>query len=82
MKVPVQVVPPSALVSAPTEPPCTVRSVLVKPVTASEKLSVKVAVSPDLTKVFESDRAAVGNLVSTVKLALVAAVPALPAKSV
>ena len=47
VKVAVQVIPPSAELTAVKVPLGMVRSSLVKPVTASEKVMVTVAVSPE-----------------------------------
>ena len=65
VKLPVQVMPPLALLSVPTVPPCTVKSVWVNPVTASLKVTVTVGVSPALMALLDKAMVAVGAWVST-----------------
>ena len=75
--------PPSAEITAVKVPFGTIRSALVKPVTASEKVMVTVAVSPAFKAESFSTIVAVGRWVSITKLAEpVVPSPVLPAKSV
>ena len=64
VKVAVQVIPPSLLLTALSVPLETVRSLLVKPLTASLKVMVTVAVSPAFSALSFSVMVAVGNAVS------------------
>ena len=64
VKVAVQVVPPSLLLTALNVPLATVRSALVKPVTASLKVMVTWLVSPTLSAVSATTMLAVGRSVS------------------
>jgi hypothetical protein len=64
--VPVQVVPPSLELSEETAPLATVRSAVVKPVTASLKVMVTVAVSPAASAESDSAMVAVGRVESMV----------------
>ena len=63
-------------------PPVVVTSAAVKPVGASEKVKVTVAVSPDLTAATLLVMASVGARVSMVIVGVVPAPPLLPAASV
>ncbi|MNG22296.1 hypothetical protein D3C84_1067650 [compost metagenome] len=65
VKVPVQVMPPSPLLTEDKVPLAIVRSVLVKPVTASLKVMVTSEVSPILRAVSVNTMPAVGRAVST-----------------
>ncbi|MNM42279.1 hypothetical protein D3C81_531110 [compost metagenome] len=60
----VQVMPPSLLLTALKVPLSMVRSALVKPVTASEKVMVTSEVSPTLRAVSATTMVAVGRSVS------------------
>ncbi|MNF77895.1 hypothetical protein D3C76_534770 [compost metagenome] len=60
----VQVIPPSLLLTALKVPLSMVRSALVKPVTASEKVMVTSEVSPTLRAVSATTMVAVGRSVS------------------
>ena len=83
VKVAVQVMPPSLLLTALSVPLATVRSALVKPLTASEKVMVTCEVSPIFSAVSATTTVAVGRTVSMVKLPeLVIPLPVLPARSV
>ena len=64
VKVPVQVMPPSLLARPVSVPLLRVRSALVKPVTASLKVKVSVAVSPTFNAVSLMAIATVGRCVS------------------
>ncbi len=64
VKVAVQVMPPSALLTAVKVPFAIVRSALVKPVTASLKVKVTNEVSPARRAVSASTMLAVGRTVS------------------
>ena len=64
VNVAVHVVPPSLELTALSVPLAMVRSALVKPVTASEKVNVTVAVSPTRNAVSFSEIDAVGRCVS------------------
>ena len=61
VNVAVQVIPPSLLLTALKVPLVRVRSALVKPVTASEKVIVTRLVSPMLNVVSETTMVAVGG---------------------
>ncbi|MNM42289.1 hypothetical protein D3C81_531210 [compost metagenome] len=65
VKVPVQVMPPSLLLTAVSVPLAIVRSALVNPLTASLKVMVTSEVSPILRLVSATTRVAVGRTVST-----------------
>ena len=65
VKVPVQVMPPSLLLTALSVPLAIVRSALVRPVTASLKVMVTNDVSPTLRAVSVNTMLAVGRAVST-----------------
>ena len=64
VKVAVQVIPPSLLLTAVNVPLAIVRSALVKPLTASEKVMVTSEVSPILNAVSATTMVAVGRNVS------------------
>ncbi|MNC98068.1 hypothetical protein D3C83_159210 [compost metagenome] len=64
VKVAVQVTPPSLLLSPAIAPLATVRSALVKPVTASLKVMVTSEVSPAAMAVSATTMLAVGRTVS------------------
>ncbi len=64
VNVPVQVIPPSPLLNPVTVPLATVRSAVVKPVTASLKVMVTREVSPTLSAVSATTMVAVGRRVS------------------
>ncbi|MNG02284.1 hypothetical protein D3C84_853060 [compost metagenome] len=64
VKVAVQVMPPSLLLTALKVPLAIVRSALVKPVTASLKVMVTSEVSPILSAVSATTTVAVGRTVS------------------
>ena len=64
VKVAVQVMPPSLLVTVLSVPPLTLRSALVKSFTASLKVMVTVVVSPALSALSATTMVAVGNAVS------------------
>ena len=64
VKVAVQVMPPSAEATALRVPLAMVRSALVKPVTASEKVMVTAEVSPAARAVSATAMVAVGRAVS------------------
>ncbi|MNV39333.1 hypothetical protein D3C71_1309090 [compost metagenome] len=82
VKVAVQVMPPSLLLTALNVPLATLRSALVKPVTASEKVMVTSDVSPAASAVSASTIVAVGRTVSMAKLLeSVVPLPALPDRS-
>ena len=82
VRIAVQVMPPSPLVTVLRVPLATVRSALVKPVTASLKVMVTNELAPILRAGFPTMMVAVGRTVSMVKLPeLVIPVPALPARS-
>ena len=66
VKVAAQVVPPSLELTLPKVPLAMVRSALLKPVTASLKVKVAVAVSPTRSAVSFSEIVAVGRCVSMV----------------
>ncbi|MNU68437.1 hypothetical protein D3C71_578030 [compost metagenome] len=65
VKVAVQVMPPSLLLTAVSVPLAIVRSALVNPLTASLKVMVTSEVSPILRLVSATTRVAVGRTVST-----------------
>ena len=65
VKVPVQVMPPSLLLTADKVPLAIVRSALVKPVTASLKVKVTSDVSPTFSAVSVNTMPTVGRKVST-----------------
>ncbi|MNO76508.1 hypothetical protein D3C76_675820 [compost metagenome] len=65
VKVPVQVMPPSPLLTEVKVPLAIVRSALVRPVTASLKVMVTSEVSPTLRAVSVNTMLAVGRAVST-----------------
>ncbi|MNZ99549.1 hypothetical protein D3C78_1188800 [compost metagenome] len=82
VKVAVQVMPPSLLFTVLSVPLAILRSALLNPLTASEKVMVTCVVSPTLRALSATTMVAVGNTVSMVKLAeLVVPVPVLPARS-
>ncbi len=64
VKVAVQVMPPLLLLTAVKVPLAMVRSVLVKPVTASEKVMVTSEVSPSFNALSATTMVAVGRCVS------------------
>ena len=64
VNVPVQVIPPSLLVTALNVPLAIVRSALVKPVTASLKVNVTSDVSPIFSAESATTMVAVGRAVS------------------
>ncbi|MNR52754.1 hypothetical protein D3C85_1726560 [compost metagenome] len=64
MKVAVQVIPPSLLLTAVSVPLAMVRSALVNPLTASLKVIVTSEVSPILSAVSATTMVAVGRSVS------------------
>ena len=64
----VKVIPPSDELTGVSVPLGMVKSALVKPVTASEKVIVTVGVSPDVTVVSSITTVAVGAKVSIEKL--------------
>ncbi|MNF87618.1 hypothetical protein D3C84_700880 [compost metagenome] len=66
VKVAVQVMPPSLLLTAVKVPLAMVRSALLKPVTASENVMVTSEVSPILSAVSATTMVAVGATVSIV----------------
>ena len=66
VKVAIQVMPPSLLLTALSAPLATVRSALVKPVTASLKVMVTSEVSPAAKAVSVTTMVAVGLWVSIV----------------
>ena len=68
VKVALQLMPPSLLVSVDSVPPPSETFALDRPVTASAKLSVSVAVSPAFRSVSLMARVGVGARVSIVKL--------------
>ena len=83
VKVAVQVTPPSLLLTEVNVPLAIVRSALVKPLTASEKVMVTSEVSPMFRALSATTMVALGCTVSMVKLPeLVTPLPALPARSV
>ena len=65
VSVAVQVIPPSLELTLPSVPPPTVKSALVKPVTASLKVKVTNEVSPIVSRLSATTMAAVGRAVST-----------------
>ena len=65
VKVAVQVMPPSAVLTVLRAPLATVRSLLLKPVTASLKVMVTVEVSPAISALSDRLMLAVGRCVST-----------------
>ncbi len=65
VNVAVQVMPPSALLTAVREPLAMVRSALVKPLTASLKVMVTSEVSPIFKVLCVNTTVAVGRTVST-----------------
>ena len=65
VKVAVQVRPPSAVLTVLRVPLATVRSLLLKPVTASLKVMVTVEVSPAISALSDRVMVAVGRWVST-----------------
>ncbi len=65
VKVAVQVMPPSLLLTALNVPLATFRSELSKPLTASENVMVTSEVSPTLSAVSATTMVAVGRSVST-----------------
>ena len=65
VKVAVQVLPPSAVATAESVPPCTVKSALLKPLTTSLKVMVTAAVSPALSVDLSNAMVALGARVST-----------------
>ena len=82
VKVAVQVIPPSLLLTAVSVPLAIVRSALLKPVTASLKVMVTSDVSPMVRLLSATTMVAVGATVLMVKLPeLVVPVPAFPARS-
>ena len=82
VKVAVQVMPPSMVVTPLRVPLVMVRSALLKPVTASLKVMVTRDVPPIFNAGFATTTVAVGSTVSMVKLAdWVVPEPALPARS-
>ncbi|RMS19479.1 hypothetical protein ALP75_202708 [Pseudomonas syringae pv. actinidiae] len=82
VKVAVQVIPPSLLLTALKVPFSTVRSALLKPLTASLNVMVTSEVSPMDSALSATTTVAVGRTVSMVKLPeLVTPAPALPARS-
>ena len=64
VKVAVQVIPPSEEDTEDRVPLAAVKSAVVNPVTASEKVIVTVAVSPAFSAVSDSAKVAVGRTVS------------------
>ena len=66
VNVPVQVIPPSLLVTALNVPLATLRSALVKPVTASLNVNVTSDVSPIFSAGLATTMVAVGRAVSMV----------------
>ena len=82
VNVAVKVIPPSKELTTERVPFEMVRSAFVNPVTASEKVMVTVAVSPNLNAESSKTTVTVGRLVSIVKLAeLVVPEPLFPAAS-
>ena len=81
VSVAVQVMPPSLELTLLSVPLPTVRSALVKPVTASLKVKVTIEVSPMVSKLSATTMVAVGALVSMVMLSPVEAVDTLLAAS-
>ena len=81
VKVPVQVLPPSAVVSPVTVPPTTVRSPSSNPVTCSLKVKVTSLVSPTVSLSSTMLTITLGALISAPAVSL-PPVPALPARSV
>ncbi|MNV73471.1 hypothetical protein D3C71_1666220 [compost metagenome] len=65
VSVAVQVIPPSLLLRPVTVPLATVRSAVVKPLTASVKVMVTTDVSPELSAVSATTILALGRCVST-----------------
>ncbi|MNZ58205.1 hypothetical protein D3C78_762070 [compost metagenome] len=65
VKVAVQVMPPSLLLTALKVPLAMIRSALVKPLTASENVMVTSEVSPILSEVSVTTMVAVARTVST-----------------
>ncbi|MNV82872.1 hypothetical protein D3C71_1766350 [compost metagenome] len=64
VNVPVQVIPPSPLLTALSVPLATVRSALLKPATASEKVMVTSEVAPEFKLVLATTMVAVGGVTS------------------
>ena len=82
VKVAVHVIPPSEEDTDDRVPFAMVKSALVNPLTASEKVIVTVAVSPIFSAVSESVIVAVGRAVSIVTLNALEAPLTLPAASI